>query len=141
MTTQEVLIAAKSGNPQAIAALMNRHLQPKGITAKTKMVDDCLHVMLESTTVPNQSAIVPYITNGIKALEIATVKRLVLYARVIGEDLPAWSDRVEWSKLELDPTPDARNSEPSATGRTTASNLGTTAFVLWTAAKSLWSKK
>lgn len=47
MTPQAVLSAAKQGNPQAIAALMNRSLQPKGITAKAKLTDGCLHVMLE----------------------------------------------------------------------------------------------
>ena len=99
MTPQEVLNAAKVGNPQAIAALMNRSLQPKGITAKAKLTDDCLHVMLEGFAVPHQAAIVPYVTNGIKGLKLATVKSLAIYGRATGEDLPAWSDRVELTEL------------------------------------------
>lgn len=95
MTSQEVMSAAKQGNPQAIAALMNRSLQPKGITAKAKLTDGCLHVMLESATIPNQAAIVPYVTKGVKGLGIAAVKSLVLYGRIAGEDLPTWTERIE----------------------------------------------
>ena len=99
MTPQEVMSAAKQGNPQAIAALMNRSMQPKGITAKAKLTDGCLHVMLEGGIVPNQAAIVPFVTNGVKGLGISTVKSLAIYGRTIGDDLPTWSDRVELSEL------------------------------------------
>lgn len=39
MTTAKpnILELAKRGNPKAIEALLNRHLQPKGITAKVAL--------------------------------------------------------------------------------------------------------
>ena len=99
MTTQEVLSAAKQGNPQAIAALMNHSLQPKGITAKAKLTDGCLQVMLEGATVPNQAEIVPYVTNGIKRLGITTVKSLAIYGQVTGDVLPTWREHVGLTEL------------------------------------------
>ena len=50
--------AAKQGNPQAIAILLNRQLQPKGITAKISVKASCLQIMLEAATVPNQKGLV-----------------------------------------------------------------------------------
>jgi hypothetical protein len=38
---------AKQGNANAIAALMNRQLQPRGITAKAALKVGCLSVILE----------------------------------------------------------------------------------------------
>jgi hypothetical protein len=101
MTPQEVLSVAKQGNPQAIAALMNRTLQPQGITAKAKLTDGCLHVMLESVTVPNKAALVPYVTKGLRGLNIEAIKRLVVYGRIPGDDAPAWSDQVKMGAPEI----------------------------------------
>ena len=50
--------AAKQGNPRAIAILVNRQLQPKGITAKVSVKASCLQIMLEAATVPNQKGLV-----------------------------------------------------------------------------------
>ncbi|HAJ61182.1 MAG TPA: hypothetical protein DCP31_19590 [Cyanobacteria bacterium UBA8543] len=41
---------------QAIATLINRSLQPPGITAKTTIQADCLRVMLESEQVPDPAS-------------------------------------------------------------------------------------
>lgn len=60
MAQQNDLELAKQGNPHAIAALMNRQLQPKGITAKATLKDGCLQIMLESTQVPDQQALVSF---------------------------------------------------------------------------------
>ena len=103
MTQQNILEAAKQGNPQAITALMNRSLRPQGVTAKVKLTGDCFHVMLEGETTPDQAAIVPYVTNGIKGLGIKAAKHLAVYGRVTGEDLPAWSDRVELIETVAEP--------------------------------------
>lgn len=99
MTPQEVLSAAKQGNPQAIAALMNHSLKLQGITAKAKLNDGCLQVMLEGGTVPNQAEIVPYVTNGIKRLGVTTVKSLSIYGQVTGDVLPTWREHVGLTEL------------------------------------------
>jgi len=48
---------AQQGNVEALVALMNRSLQPKGITVvKAAFKDGCLQILLESAQVPEQQA-------------------------------------------------------------------------------------
>src|SRR5579883_543562 len=95
MTTQTVLIAAKQGNPQAIAALLNHSLSAKGMTTKVQLTDGCLHIILEAAFVPNQPGAVAYVTKGMRGLSAHGVTSLVLHGRVQGNEFPAWTERVE----------------------------------------------
>ncbi len=92
--------AAKNGNPQAIAILLNRQLQPKGITAKVSVKDSCLQIMLESANVPNQKALVTAIQKWIDGLGITSIhiQSVQIYAKQTGEEIPAWNDRFEIAK-------------------------------------------
>lgn len=76
MSQQNILESAKQGNPNAIAVLINRNLQQKGIAAKVSRKDSCLRIMLESSKVPNQSNLVEFVCNGIKKLEVAGIDTL-----------------------------------------------------------------
>ena len=84
--------AAKQGNPQAIAILLNRQLQPKGITAKVSVKDSCLQIMLEAANVLNQKALVAAIQKWIDGLGVDSIQRVQIYAKQTGEDIPAWND-------------------------------------------------
>lgn len=57
MTTPQsnLLQLAKQGDAKAIAALLNRQLQIKGITAKVFLKDNCLQFMLEASEVPEKT--------------------------------------------------------------------------------------
>ncbi|MBD2073059.1 hypothetical protein H6F86_03985 [Phormidium sp. FACHB-592] len=101
MTQQNILAAAKQGNPQAITALMNRSLAAQGVTAKAQLTDQCLHVMLEAEFAPNQPAMVAYVTKGVRGLKAEVVQRLVIYGRQHGADFPAWTEPVELQPLPL----------------------------------------
>ena len=87
--------AAKQGNPQAIAILLNRQLQSKGITAKVSVKDSCLQIMLESANVPNQKGLVATIQKWIDGLGIDSIQKVQIYAKQTGEDIPAWNDSFE----------------------------------------------
>jgi hypothetical protein len=91
-----LLELAKQGNVEAIAALMNRSLQPKGITVvKAAFKDSCLHILLESAQVPDQQALVAFVDQGLTRLEAASIKQVKLYGRQTGEEFPAWSQEFE----------------------------------------------
>jgi len=45
---QNLLKFAKQGNTRTIAALINRFLQPKEMTAKVNLKGSCLQVLVES---------------------------------------------------------------------------------------------
>jgi hypothetical protein len=86
-----LLDLAKQGNAYAIGALMNRGLQPKGITAKAALLEGCLQIMLESAEVPNQQALVAFVRKGLTSLGAVSIERVMVYGRQTGTNVPAWS--------------------------------------------------
>ncbi|MEH2416241.1 SHOCT domain-containing protein [Nostoc sp.] len=95
MTQPNLLELAKQGDASAIASLMNRQLQPKGITVKVALKDACLQIMLESAQVPNQQALVAFVRKGIVGLGAASIERVKVYGRQGGEDLTVWTEEFE----------------------------------------------
>ncbi|MEA5594797.1 type IV pilin-like G/H family protein [Rivularia sp. UHCC 0363] len=91
MSQQNILELAKQGDAQAIASLMNRQLQPKGITAKATVDNSCLQIMLLSDETLNQQALVEFIRKGLTGLKIISIGKVKIFAKKIGEDFPAWS--------------------------------------------------
>ncbi|NJN12847.1 MAG: hypothetical protein HC815_34820 [Richelia sp. RM1_1_1] len=91
MSQQNILELAKQGDAQAIASLMNRQLQPKGITVKATINDSCLQIMLLSHETPNQQALVEFIRKGLTGLKITSIERVQIFAKKIEEDFPSWS--------------------------------------------------
>lgn len=81
---------AKQGDPAAIAQLINRSLQPKGITAKVALRDDCLKIILEASPAPS-GELSDYIYKGISNLDIPTIQGLTVYGRNSGDEFPAWT--------------------------------------------------
>jgi hypothetical protein len=90
MTQANLLDLAKQGNPQAIAALMNLTLHPKGVTAQATLQDGWLHVFLDSKELLNRAAIVQFVNHGLAALASPGVQQVKLYARQEGNDTPLW---------------------------------------------------
>jgi hypothetical protein len=90
MAQANLLELAKQGNPQAIAALMNLVLEPKGVTAKTQLQDDCLHIVFTSEHTLSQSAIASFVRNGLSTLGHPSFQQVKLYARKNGQTDPLW---------------------------------------------------
>ncbi|MBG1261757.1 hypothetical protein [Nostoc commune] len=91
MTQPNILELAKQGDVDAIASLMNRHLRPKGITAKVAFQDTSLEVIIESAEVPNQQILVAFIRKGLTALGAASVEIVKVYGQQTGKEFPDWS--------------------------------------------------
>lgn len=95
--TQDLMAIARQGDAHAIARLINRSLQPKGITAKVALRDGCLKVMLESESIPDQSALALYIYKGLASLDIDSIQALVVYGRQTGDEFPSWTQEFSFS--------------------------------------------
>ena len=74
-----------------IAATMARSLQPRSITAKSSLKDDCLQIKFESTVALNAQTMAVFVRKVLQHLNIDYIYRIQLYGRKPGEDLPAWS--------------------------------------------------
>jgi hypothetical protein len=113
-----LLELAKQGNAKAIAALMNRQLQPKGITAKVAVKDGYLQIMLESVQVPNQQALVAFVHKGITGLGAASIKKVKVYGCQAGSAMPAWRQEFELAQQQLSPNSTAAQSVTTTTRET-----------------------
>jgi hypothetical protein len=96
MTTQQQLLEqAKQGEPRAIALLIANSLKAQGIAVKTNLKGDCLRVMLESSQVPNQSAMVAFIRRGMMKLGAASIKTVKVYGKLAEASTLAWSQDID----------------------------------------------
>jgi hypothetical protein len=98
MVQPNILEAAEQGNPQAIAALMNRSLNPKGIKVRAKLMGKTLHITLEAEDVPNKGALVAYVSKGIANLKIETIENLIVYGQSSGDEKPQWTEQIGLTK-------------------------------------------
>lgn len=92
-----ILEAAKQGNPAAIAALMNRQLQAKGITAKAALKDECLRVLLEAEQAPDEKELTGFIRRGMEGLKAVSICKVIVFGKQLKEDVPIWSQEFELS--------------------------------------------
>ncbi len=99
----QVLHMARQGHPDAIATLMNRHLEAKGITAHVAQQDAVLQVVLESARIPSQVELVPYITKGITGLNLVHIQQLSISGKQQGDYSSAWSQDVVLSGYRAQP--------------------------------------
>ncbi|HEY9837868.1 MAG TPA: hypothetical protein V6D27_13350, partial [Vampirovibrionales bacterium] len=82
---------AKQGRPTAIAALINRSLEPKGITAKAALKGRCLQITLAAPKVPNQKVLAGFIYQGVMKLAPEAIASLKVLGLQTGQTAPAWS--------------------------------------------------
>jgi RsiW-degrading membrane proteinase PrsW (M82 family) len=92
MTADNLLPLVKQGDPNAIAALMNRFFYSQGITAKVNLQAGCLQVILESQQVPDKTSALPFIRQELSTWQPAPVTTVQVYGRKIGEEFPAWEE-------------------------------------------------
>ncbi|MBD2091586.1 hypothetical protein H6F67_17215 [Microcoleus sp. FACHB-1515] len=102
--TSELTALARQGDPSAIAALMNRTLKPKGITAKAVARQGCLQIQLESTQVPNQTALTKFVSQGLNNLGVRSIRSVRLYGYQVGSEIPAWEEELVLPNAAEEPT-------------------------------------
>ncbi|EKQ68699.1 hypothetical protein OsccyDRAFT_3245 [Leptolyngbyaceae cyanobacterium JSC-12] len=132
MTQSNLLELAKGGNPQAIATLMNLVLEPKGVTAKATLRENCLHIFFTSEHLLSKATIASFVQSGLKALGTQSFEKVRLYAQKVGQATPIWVE--EWGVREgalqdesAKPTIAAR-PQPIAPSPSTSLNLSLSAL-------------
>ena len=94
MTQSNLLELAKQGDARAITSLLNRSLQPKGITAKAAKRDGILHVLLEGETPPSQTASIRCIHQGLQKLGFVDTP-ITIYGREQGSAEVCWQSHLD----------------------------------------------
>jgi len=97
---------AKQGNPQAIAALINKSLQGKEVMVEASFMSGCLTLIAYSREAPEQSFLVELIRKGMMSLNPAFVEKVMIQGQVTGKSVPSWH-----KEFNLKPTPNAGSLE------------------------------
>ena len=95
MSQQDILILAKEGDAKAIAFLITQALQSFGVTAKASRENDGLHLLLEGEQLPAEEACIRVAVKGLQRLQPKNVYSLTIYGRQHGQQLPAWTQKIE----------------------------------------------
>ncbi|NEQ26328.1 MAG: hypothetical protein F6K28_46300, partial [Microcoleus sp. SIO2G3] len=74
----------------AIATLLNRTFEPKGVTAKAAIKNDSLNIIVEAVETPNKQESVALIRDLITRLQLKLVETVNVYGRQPGDDIPDW---------------------------------------------------
>jgi hypothetical protein len=94
----DALAAAKLGNPSAIAATLTHHLRTRSLKVKAASAADCLNLLVEGETLPEQDWVVGQILHEVKALGVESIAVLQIYGKVAAESKPQWSFRFDLSQ-------------------------------------------
>lgn len=95
MSQQEILTRAKQGDPQAIAFLINQALTTIGVKAKVSIQKNNLHLLLESSQLPDRQACIRVIHQGMQRLNASSIDFVNLYGRRLGNTIPEWTEVIE----------------------------------------------
>lgn len=92
MTQSDLMAQAKQGNPNAIATLLNRALEAKGIRTCVTLDGNCLSVELTSAqSIPQQSAI-QFIWQGMNRLQPRRIHTVLVSAKTTGDRELEWME-------------------------------------------------
>ena len=91
MIQSNLLKLAQLGDPETIARLLNRSLQPRGVSAKILIRENCLKILLSSVRPLEQQAFMQFLQKEISDWDISTITLVKVYSQQIGEDLPSWT--------------------------------------------------
>jgi uncharacterized protein (DUF697 family) len=92
---------AKQGQPEAIATLLNRKLQPKGISAKVTTHDRGFRIRLEGQSAPDKTRLTQFLRQGFRSLNLDNADELDIYGWRIGDDFPAWHSSISLRPASL----------------------------------------
>lgn len=109
---------ASAGDISAIASLINRTIQKKGITATVDLEDGDLHVVLDAQKVPPLQA-ADFIVSGVKKLEIEPAFAVKVYGRIAGQPFATWH-----RQFDLKPKPFGKVAMPARHARGQAEPQG-----------------
>jgi Bacterial capsule synthesis protein PGA_cap len=115
VSQQDILILAKEGDAKAIAFLITQALQSFGVTAKASRENEDLHLLLEGEQLPAEDACIRVAVKGLQRLQPNNVYSLTIYGRQHGQQLPAWTQKIELKTALTAKPPSTPAAQISAT--------------------------
>jgi tetratricopeptide (TPR) repeat protein len=111
---QQIIQLIHQGNPQALAAFFNGHLNKKGLYFKISQKNEVLNILVESKKEPPQDPVIELIIKAFKSHQFRCWSSLKVYGKQQGEDFPSWIKDIDVSS-ELPTLADlAKQGNPEA---------------------------
>ncbi|MGP1387905.1 MAG: hypothetical protein ACTS2F_30490 [Thainema sp.] len=113
MSSSHLLKQARAGNPDAIAALLNRNLQPREIQATvTHTSETSLAVHLTASQPLSPDKLVSYLHQSFRTLNPTTISSVEIYGHQNGQTQPIWT-----RQFQLHSPNHERTSPPATTSQ------------------------
>lgn len=116
MTRANSLDLAKKGDPQAIAALINQSLQPKGVTVKAMVASGCLTLIAEPKEAVDREALVAFIRKGVTGLDTSAIQRVIIQMREVGKTTLAWREAFDIGSASAAAAPSSASQNGNRSG-------------------------
>ena len=92
MSDYQTIALAKTGDPKAIAILINQALQSKGVTAKVTRQDHHIQVVLVSEQLPDIQGSVRVVQNGLMRLQSPVIGSVTISGICRGQKKSGWTE-------------------------------------------------
>lgn len=99
MSQSDVVTMARQGDPDAIATLINRALHSQQISAKTVRRDQHLYVILTAQQLPDQSACVRVVQNGMLRLGVTAIQLVTIAGQQFNQASPSWFETLTLAEM------------------------------------------
>jgi hypothetical protein len=99
VSQSDVVTLARQGDPDAIATLMNRALRSQQITVKAVRRDQHLYVILTAQQLPDQSACVRVVQNGMLRLAATAIQLVTIAGQQLNQDDPSWFETLTLGEM------------------------------------------
>lgn len=132
-SSNDIISRAGSGDPKAIAQLMNIALQPQQIVIRATGINNRLTIFAKGPSLPNQESLIGIIERGFKDLEIASIESVKVYGKSSHNSDQTWAEEISFSEGS---TAQATNTSSRKTSLILAS-VKRRLFALWKRLRSL----
>lgn len=92
MNEWELVESAKSGEMQALSALLNQTFVDRAITVKVSLQSTCLRILLEADQVPDSEAAIALIQDRMQDIKSDRIQSVQIFGRVNGVNRSVWSE-------------------------------------------------
>ncbi len=123
----------QTGDPVAIAAVLNRSLNSQGVQVKARRREKWLYLLLEAASPLTQRKVVAFVKAGLRLLQVNSIQKVTVYGRQKGDRIPAWQKTIVLDPDAIDPDPPAEPEIPDLFKRPEA-----VAFIIFCSLVLFW---
>ncbi len=110
-----LLQLAKAGDPKAIASLLNRNLQPKGIAVRAIVRDHVLRISLEAENLPQETRLAPHLETALRNLSPETIESISISGFQTGFSRPTWIHSFDLTESAIQTSAQVTAADPEPT--------------------------